>query len=104
MPSSRSAGRRTASLKLRPHIEPKEVVQVLGRYSARMSENLNGSIERVPFHNPENSFAVLPASVRRRDDLVSIVGKTTSVIGSISRQVGDRGSTASIASRAVLIN
>jgi exodeoxyribonuclease V alpha subunit len=44
-----------------------------------MSETLNGFIERVTFHNPESGFAVLRVKVKGRDDLVSVVGSTTSV-------------------------
>ena len=44
-----------------------------------MSEALNGLIERVTFHNPENGFAVLRVKVKGRDNLVTVVGNTTSV-------------------------
>jgi exodeoxyribonuclease V alpha subunit len=44
-----------------------------------MSETLNGLIERVTYHNPENGFAVLQVKVKGRSDLVSVVGNTTSV-------------------------
>ena len=44
-----------------------------------MSETLNGFIERVTFHNPESGFAVLRVKINGRDDLVSVVGSTTSV-------------------------
>jgi len=44
-----------------------------------MNESLNGFIERVTYHNPENGFAVLRVKVKGRDDLVSLVGSTTSV-------------------------
>ncbi len=44
-----------------------------------MPETLNGFIERVTYHNPENGFAVLRVKVKGRDDLVSVVGRTTSV-------------------------
>ncbi len=44
-----------------------------------MPETLNGFIERVTYHNPENGFAVLRVKVKGRDDLVSVVGTTTSV-------------------------
>jgi exodeoxyribonuclease V alpha subunit len=44
-----------------------------------MSEILNGFIERVTYHNPENGFAVLRVKVKGRDELVSVVGSTTSV-------------------------
>ncbi len=44
-----------------------------------MPETLNGFIERVVYHNPENGFAVLRVKVRGREDLVSLVGNTTSV-------------------------
>jgi len=42
-------------------------------------ETLHGLIERVTYHNPENGFAVLRVKVKGRDDLVSVVGSTTSV-------------------------
>ncbi len=44
-----------------------------------MPENLNGLIERVTYHNPENGFAVLRVKVKGREDLVTVVGNTTSV-------------------------
>ena len=44
-----------------------------------MPENLKGLIERVTYHNPENGFAVLKVKVRGRQDLVTVVGSTTSV-------------------------
>jgi exodeoxyribonuclease V alpha subunit len=44
-----------------------------------MPDTLNGFIERVTYHNPENGFAVLRVKVKGRDDLVSVVGSTTSV-------------------------
>jgi exodeoxyribonuclease V alpha subunit len=44
-----------------------------------MPETLNGFIERVTYHNPENGFAVLRVKVKGRDDLVCVVGSTTSV-------------------------
>lgn len=44
-----------------------------------MSETLNGLIERVTYHNPENGFVVLRVNVKGRDDLVTVVGNTTSV-------------------------
>ena len=44
-----------------------------------MSETLNGFIERVTYYNPENGFAVLRVKVKGRDDLVCVVGNTTSV-------------------------
>ena len=44
-----------------------------------MPESLNGFIERVTYHNPENGFAVLRVKVKGRDDLVAVVGSTTSV-------------------------
>jgi exodeoxyribonuclease V alpha subunit len=44
-----------------------------------MPETLNGFVERVTYHNPENGFAVLRVKVKGRDDLVSLVGITTSV-------------------------
>jgi exodeoxyribonuclease V alpha subunit len=44
-----------------------------------MNESLQGFIERVTYHNPENGFAVLRVKVKGHDDLVSVVGSTTSV-------------------------
>ena len=44
-----------------------------------MPETLNGLIERVTYHNPENGFAVLKVKIRGRQDLVTVVGSTTSV-------------------------
>ena len=44
-----------------------------------MSENLKGLIERVTFHNPENGFAVLKVKVKGHNDLVTVIGTTTSV-------------------------
>ena len=44
-----------------------------------MTETLNGFIERVTYHNPENGFAVLKVKVKGRQDLVTVVGNTTSV-------------------------
>ena len=44
-----------------------------------MPETLTGLIERVTFHNPENGFAVLKVQVKGRQDLVTVVGSTTSV-------------------------
>ena len=44
-----------------------------------MPETLNGLIERVTYHNPENGFAVLRVKVKGREDLVTVVGSTTSV-------------------------
>ena len=44
-----------------------------------MPETLNGFVERVTYHNPENGFAVLRVKVKGRVDLVSLVGITTSV-------------------------
>jgi exodeoxyribonuclease V alpha subunit len=44
-----------------------------------MPETLNGFIERVTYHNPENGFAVLRVKVKGRNDLVSVTGSTTSV-------------------------
>ncbi len=37
-----------------------------------MTEILNGFIERVTYHNPENGFAVLRVKVRGRDELISV--------------------------------
>ena len=44
-----------------------------------MTETLNGFIDRVTYHNPENGFAVLRVKVKGREDLVSLTGRTTSV-------------------------
>jgi exodeoxyribonuclease V alpha subunit len=44
-----------------------------------MPETLTGLIERVTYHNPENGFAVLKVKVKARQDLVTVVGNTTSV-------------------------
>ena len=44
-----------------------------------MPETLKGLIERVTYHNPENGFAVLKVKVKGRQDLVTVVGNTTSV-------------------------
>ena len=44
-----------------------------------MPETLNGLIERVTYHNPENGFAVLKVKVKARQELVTVVGNTTSV-------------------------
>ena len=44
-----------------------------------MPETLTGLIERVTYHNPENGFAVLKVVVKGRQDLVTVVGSTTSV-------------------------
>ena len=44
-----------------------------------MPETLKGLIERVTYHNPENGFAVLKVKVKGRQDLVTVLGSTTSV-------------------------
>ncbi len=44
-----------------------------------MPETLKGLIERVTYHNPENGFAVLKVKVRGQQDLVTVLGSTTSV-------------------------
>ena len=44
-----------------------------------MPETLTGLIERVTYHNPENGFAVLRVVVKGRQDLVTVIGSTTSV-------------------------
>jgi len=44
-----------------------------------MPETLTGLIERVTYHNPDNGFAVLKVQVKGRQDLVTVVGSTTSV-------------------------
>ena len=46
---------------------------------SNMPETLNGFIERVTYHNPENGFAVLKVKVKGREELVSVIGSTTSV-------------------------
>ncbi len=43
-----------------------------------MAEALDGFIERVTYHNPENGFAVLRVKVKGRDDPVTVVGSTPS--------------------------
>jgi exodeoxyribonuclease V alpha subunit len=48
--------------------------------AAPMPETLTGLIERVTYHNPENGFAVLKVVVKGRQDLVTVVGSTTSVL------------------------
>ena len=60
-----------------------------------MSDILNGLIERVTYHNPENGFAVLQVKVKGHDDLVSVIGSTTSVtagehVEAVGRWVIDR--------------
>ena len=60
-----------------------------------MPETLNGFIERVTYHNPENGFAVLKVKVKGREELVSVIGSTTSVtagehVDAIGRWVIDR--------------
>jgi exodeoxyribonuclease V alpha subunit len=60
-----------------------------------MLESLNGFIERVTYHNPENGFAVLRVQVKGRDDLVTVVGNATSVsagehVQAVGRWVIDR--------------
>lgn len=42
-------------------------------------EILAGSVERVTFHNEENSFAVLKVTTRGRRDLVTVVGHVASI-------------------------
>lgn len=44
-----------------------------------MSETLQGTIERVTFHNAENGFAVLRVSVSGRHEVVTVVGNITAV-------------------------
>jgi len=44
-----------------------------------MPETLTGLVERVTYHNPENGFAVLRVVVKGRQDLVTVIGSTTSV-------------------------
>jgi exodeoxyribonuclease V alpha subunit len=60
-----------------------------------MPETLTGLIERVTYHNPENGFAVLKVQVKGRQDLVTVVGSTTSVsagehLAAIGKWVVDR--------------
>lgn len=60
-----------------------------------MPETLNGLIDRVTYHNPENGFAVLQVKVKGREDLVSVIGSTTSVtagehLEAVGRWVIDR--------------
>ncbi len=50
-----------------------------GKISAPMPENINGLVERVTFHNPENGFAVLRVQMKGRADLLTVIGSTTSV-------------------------
>ncbi len=45
-----------------------------------MPETLNGFIERVTYHNPENGFAVLRLKVKGRLELATVVVTTTSVM------------------------
>ncbi len=44
-----------------------------------MPEKLTGFVERITYHNPENGFAVLRVKVKGHQDLVTVVGNTTSV-------------------------
>jgi exodeoxyribonuclease V alpha subunit len=44
-----------------------------------MPETLNGHIERITYHNPENGFAVLQVKVKGHRDPVTIVGNLTAV-------------------------
>lgn len=46
-----------------------------------MPEILSGLVERVTYDNPENGFAVLKVKVKGRQDLVTVVGSTTSDLG-----------------------
>ena len=60
-----------------------------------MPETVNGFVERVTYHNSENGFAVLKVKVKARQDLVTVVGSTTSVsagehLEAIGRWVVDR--------------
>lgn len=43
------------------------------------ADALNGLVERVTFHNPENGFCVLRAKVRGQRDLVTVLGNAASV-------------------------
>src|SRR4051812_3621652 len=45
-----------------------------------MDEKLNGVVERVTFHNPENGFAVLRVQVTGRRGLVTLVGSLPSIV------------------------
>ncbi len=48
--------------------------------TATTAEALEGSIERVTFHNPDNGFAVLRLKVRGHRDLVTVVGHLASAV------------------------
>ena len=45
-----------------------------------MSENLEGVIERVTFHNLDSGFAVLRVQPQGRRDIVTVVGTLPSVV------------------------
>jgi exodeoxyribonuclease V alpha subunit len=42
-------------------------------------ESLNGLVERVTFHNPDNGFCVLRLKVRGRKDLTTVIGHAPSI-------------------------
>src|SRR5271156_4597237 len=44
-----------------------------------MPETINGLIDRVTYHNPENGFAVLRVKIKGRPELVTVLGNTTAV-------------------------
>ncbi len=44
-----------------------------------MPETINGTIDRVTFHNPQNGFAVLRVALRGRHDLITVVGSVAAV-------------------------
>jgi exodeoxyribonuclease V alpha subunit len=54
-------------------------IGIPNRVCHRMPETIKGLIERVTFHNPENGFAVLKVRVKGHQDLVTVIGSTTSV-------------------------
>jgi len=41
---------------------------------------INGSVERVTYHNAENGFCVLRVMVKNKRELVTVVGNTTQVM------------------------
>lgn len=47
--------------------------------AARSLETLNGSVERITFHNPETGFCVLRVKVPRHRDLVTVIGTVATV-------------------------
>ena len=48
-------------------------------YSATSAERLAGSVERVIFHSEETGFCVLRVKVKRKRDLVTVVGAAASI-------------------------